>query len=170
MSQPLVLWLHVFRLFTSKWSKTWCNPKSHFFFQSSICHTDVIQGSTTFVTGFLPSPNAPPCFLPTETFPIAQRVKNPPATQETQETGVRSLGQEDPLEKEMATYSSTLAWKTPWVEEPGRLQSRRVVKSQTWLNMQARQRKVEGCWPPARVAQMWVEIGIQGASVWGSCH
>ena len=37
--------------------------------------------------------------------------------------GIRSLGQEDPLEKEMATHSSTLAWKIPWVEERGRLQS-----------------------------------------------
>ena len=47
-------------------------------------------------------------------------VKNLPAMQETQ---VQSLGQEDPLEKEMATHSSILAWKTPWTEEPGRLQS-----------------------------------------------
>ena len=39
------------------------------------------------------------------------------------ETWVRSLGQEDPLEKEMATHSSTLAWKIPWTEEHGRLQS-----------------------------------------------
>ena len=39
-----------------------------------------------------------------------------------QETGVRSLGQEDPLEKEMATHSSTLAWKIPWTEDPDRLQ------------------------------------------------
>ena len=38
-------------------------------------------------------------------------------------TWVRSLGQEDPLEKEMATHSSTIAWKTPWTEKPGRLQS-----------------------------------------------
>ena len=37
------------------------------------------------------------------------------------ETGVQSLGQEDPLEKEMATHSSTLAWKIPWMEEPGGL-------------------------------------------------
>ena len=41
----------------------------------------------------------------------------------TQETWVRSLGWEDPLEKEMVTHSSTLAWKIPWMEEPGRLQS-----------------------------------------------
>ena len=39
------------------------------------------------------------------------------------ETGARSLGEEDPLEKEMATYSSTLVWEIPWTGEPGRLQS-----------------------------------------------
>ena len=50
----------------------------------------------------------------------AQTVKNLPAVQETQ---VRSLDWEDPLEKEMAIYSSILAWKIPWMEEPGRLQS-----------------------------------------------
>ena len=43
--------------------------------------------------------------------------------QETQETPVQSLGWEDPLEEGTATYSSTLAWKIPWTEEPGRLQS-----------------------------------------------
>ena len=47
--------------------------------------------------------------------------KNLPATQENQ---VRSLGQEDSLEKEMATHSSILAWKLPWTEEPGELRSR----------------------------------------------
>ena len=51
---------------------------------------------------------------------MAQRVKRLPAMQET---WVRSLGQEDLLEKEMATHSSTLAWKIPWMEKPGRLQS-----------------------------------------------
>ena len=55
-----------------------------------------------------------------ETPLVAHRVKRPPAMREAQ---VRSLGQEDPLEKEMATHSSTLAWKIPWMEEPGRLQS-----------------------------------------------
>ena len=43
--------------------------------------------------------------------------------QETQEMWVRSLDREDPLEQEMATHSSTLAWKIPWMEEPGRLES-----------------------------------------------
>ena len=50
-------------------------------------------------------------------------LKIPPAMQEPQELPVRSLGWEDPLEKEMATYSSVLAWKIPWTEEPGGLQS-----------------------------------------------
>ena len=53
-------------------------------------------------------------------FLVAQTVKRLPTMQETQ---VQSLGQEDPLEKEMATHSSILAWKIPWMEEPGRLQS-----------------------------------------------
>ena len=52
--------------------------------------------------------------------PVAQMVKNLPAMQEIQ---VRSLGQEDPLEKEMAIHSSVLAWKIPWTEESGGLQS-----------------------------------------------
>ena len=51
---------------------------------------------------------------------ITQMVKHLPTMQET---WVPSLDQEDPLEKEMATYSSTLAWKIPWMEEPGSLQS-----------------------------------------------
>ena len=50
---------------------------------------------------------------------VAQLVKNPPAMQETQ---VRSLDREDPLEKETVTVSSNLAWKIPWTEETGRLQ------------------------------------------------
>ena len=49
-------------------------------------------------------------------------VKNPPM-QETQESRVQSLGYEDPLEEEMATHSSILAWKIPWTEEAGGLQS-----------------------------------------------
>ena len=51
---------------------------------------------------------------------VAQTVKRLPTMQETR---VRSLGQEDPLEKEMAAHSSILAWRIPWMEEPGRLQS-----------------------------------------------
>ena len=51
---------------------------------------------------------------------VAQSVKNLPAMQET---WVRSLGWEDPLEKEMAIHSNILAWKIPWTEEPGGLQS-----------------------------------------------
>ena len=51
---------------------------------------------------------------------MAQTVERLPTMQETQ---VQSLGWEDPLEKEMATHSSTLAWKIPWTDEPARLQS-----------------------------------------------
>jgi len=51
---------------------------------------------------------------------MAQSVKSLPAMQET---WVQSLGWEDPLEKEMATHSSILGWRTPWTEEPGGLQS-----------------------------------------------
>ena len=51
---------------------------------------------------------------------VAQRLKRLPGMQET---WVRSLGQEDPLEKEIATHSSILAWRIPWIEEPGGLQS-----------------------------------------------
>ena len=59
---------------------------------------------------------------------IAQSVKNLPAMQETQ---VRFLGREDPLEKEMVIHSSILAWKIPWTEEPGRLQPMGLHESDT---------------------------------------
>ena len=57
-------------------------------------------------------------------FQASQRVlvlKNLPAMQETQETGVQSLGREDPLEDGMTTHSNILAWRIPWAEEPGGL-------------------------------------------------
>ena len=57
---------------------------------------------------------------------MAQVVKNPPAVQET---WVRFLGQEDPQEKGMATHSSILAWRIPWTEEPGGLQSMGLHKA-----------------------------------------
>ena len=62
---------------------------------------------------------------------MAQRVKNPPAMQEIEETWFQSLDREDPLEKKMATHSSILAWEIPWTKEPG------VAKSQTQLTSQA---------------------------------
>ena len=55
--------------------------------------------------------------------PSGSVIKNPPAMQKMQETLVQSLGGEDPLEEEMATHSSILAWKMSWVEEPDGLQS-----------------------------------------------
>ena len=59
---------------------------------------------------------------------MALSVKNLPAMQET---WVQFLGQEDPLEKEMATHSSVLAWAILWTEEPGRLQSVELLESDT---------------------------------------
>ena len=56
---------------------------------------------------------------------MAQMVKNLPAMQETQ---VQSLDWEDPLEKETATHSTTLAWRIPWAKEPGGLQSMRLQR------------------------------------------
>ena len=52
-------------------------------------------------------------------FPGGSVAKNPPAVQETQETQVRSLSREDPLEEGMTAHSSILAWRIPWTEEPG---------------------------------------------------
>ena len=66
-----------------------------------------------------------------EGFPHGSVVKNPPAMQKTL---VRSLGWEDPLEKEMVTHSSNLAWEIPWMETPGRLQSVGLQKSRTQLS------------------------------------
>ena len=59
---------------------------------------------------------------------VSQMVKNLPAMQETQ---VQFLGQEDPLEKGMATYSRILAWKIAWIEEPWQATVHRVMMSQT---------------------------------------
>ena len=62
---------------------------------------------------------------------MAQRLKRLPGMWKTR---VRSLGRENPLEKEMATHSSTLAWRIPWKEEPGRLLVHGVAKSWTRLS------------------------------------
>ena len=59
---------------------------------------------------------------------MSQQIKNPPAMHEPR---VASLGWEDPLEEGMATHSSILAWRIPWTEEPGRLWSMGLQKSQT---------------------------------------
>ena len=67
---------------------------------------------------------------------MALEVKNPPASS----GDVQSLGGEDPLEEGMAVYSSVLAWRIPWTEEPGRLQSMGVTKSQAELKRLVRPR------------------------------
>ena len=63
-------------------------------------------------------------------FLMAQAINNPPSMQETQGTQVQSLSREDPLEEKTATHSSILAWKIPWTEEPGGLQSRGLDKTE----------------------------------------
>ena len=70
-----------------------------------------------------PPLNFVPLFVGFVDLPGGSAVKNLPAMQETQEMWVQSLGWEDPLEEEMATHSSILAWKIPWTEEPDGLQS-----------------------------------------------
>ena len=69
--------------------------------------------------------HAPRLFCPASALflPDGSMAKNLPVTQETQESWVQSPGQEDPLEEEMATHSSILAWRIPWTEKPSRLQS-----------------------------------------------
>ena len=76
---------------------------------------NIIPKCILWVTGLVPF------WVLRHSFPlVAQRLKRLPARWET---WVQSLGQEDPLEKEIATHSSILAWRIPWMEEPGRLQS-----------------------------------------------
>ena len=67
-------------------------------------------------------------------FPSGSKEKYLPAMQETQEMLVQTLGQEHPVEEEMATHSSIPAWKIPWTEEPGELQSMGSQKSRTRLS------------------------------------
>ena len=86
-------------------------------------------------------------------FPGGSGVKNPPAMQEMQ---VWSPGQEDPLEKEMATHSSILAWETPWTEEPGEQQFL-GSQSRTWLSNWANQQiKREAHWCNQTYTVLWV--------------
>ena len=86
------------------WSQDWKHHALRFWFHSKEA------SRLKLVLGFIDS-----------VMMMAQQIKNPPTQQETQETWVQSLGQEDPLEEEMATHSRILTWKIPWTEEPGRL-------------------------------------------------
>ena len=70
---------------------------------------------------------------------MAQWVKNLPAMQESQETWVQPLGQDDSLEEGMETHSSILAWRIPWTEKPGRLKSKGSQRAgHGWVTKQAR--------------------------------
>ena len=88
---------------------------NHFMAQDKPFGAKLIPKCILWVRGLVPF------WVLRHSFPlVAQRLKRLPARWET---WVQSLGQEDPLEKEIATHSSILAWRIPWMEEPGRLQS-----------------------------------------------
>ena len=76
---------------------------------------------------------------------MSQQIKNLPAMQETQEMRVRSLGQEDPLEEEMATRSSILAWEIPWTEDPGGLQPMGSQELDVGTHMWGREGREKKC-------------------------
>ena len=104
---PKSSWVHI----RSKYPFSKAPPGASLVVQCLRFHTSTAQVGTGLTNGELRG------------FPSDSAVKNPPVRQELQETRVRSLGQEDPLEEGMATHSSILAWEIPWTEEPGGLQS-----------------------------------------------
>ena len=104
---------HVSFRCTAQWfSYTYIHTLCQYIFPCSLTYYKVLSIILHVIVG--------PCCLSVLYIVEAQLVKNLPAMQET---WVWSLGREDILEKEMATYSSTLAWRMPWTEEPCRLQS-----------------------------------------------
>ena len=85
---------------------------------------------------------------------MALVVKNLPANTGELESHIQSLGWEDPLEKEMATHSSILAWKIPWTEEPGGLQSMGFSRQEYWSGLpfsSQRDLPIPGIEPPSPV-------------------
>ena len=120
-----------FSTHTHSISETRCVGFSHTN-QTSAC--PVIQLSSDTILGVKSTvQQVGPYFRYKSTSLVAQTVKH---LSTMRETGVRSLGWEDPLEKEMAIHSRTTAWKIPWTEEPGRLQSMGRKESDTteWLH------------------------------------
>ena len=115
-------WAAVFGVTQSQTRLKWLNKQASKILMFYRFTTMVLQGLNFFNWGVL-------IFLVCFHSLMAQTIKNLPTFQETQ---IRSLGREDPLEKGMATYSSILAWRIPWTEEPGGLWSIGSQKSQTW--------------------------------------
>ena len=100
---------------------------------------------------------------------VAQVVKNMPAMQEMEETRVWSLGQEDPLEKEMATHSNIFAWRIPWTEETGELQlmgSQRVGHNWETKHAQSSYRLVFSCNSLLRGLEELQNEGKNGTEIW----
>ena len=101
---------------------------------------------------------------------VAQLVKNLPVMKETQ---IQSLGQEDPLEKETADYSSILAWRIPWTEMPGRLQSMgsdTTVQLHHYMNLDLALLiiKVQKKWDRFTVEVMQIFSDVQVNVIWMS--
>ena len=104
-------------------------------------------------------------------FPGGSAIKNPPAVQEPQEIWAQSLGQEDPLEKGMATHSSILAWRIPWTEDARGLQS--IVSQRVghdWINSMHTQTECREQAFRDRKG-FWKRKGmLQGQSLWAQEH
>ena len=87
-----------------------------------------------------------------------------------QEMRVRSLGWDDPLEEEMATHSSILAWRIPWTEEPGRLQSMGSQRVKMWLSNWAHMSMVniteQGIWEVNSAPTPKADLGLQDREYW----
>ena len=139
--QPL--WRTVWRLLRKLRTSTWsCNPTPGYIsrqnyskrYMHPCVHSSAVHNSQDMETIWCPSTDEwiKMWYIYTGTSLMAQSVKNLPTMQET---WVRSLGQEDSLENGTATHSSILAWRIPWTEEPGRLQSMGSQKVRhNWAN------------------------------------
>ena len=107
-----------------QWNKRCCRCSYHIGNYESFKSSARNRGQRTVsILYFLTASYLIFCASVSLAFQVTQWVKNPPAMQETQEMWVQSWGWEDPLENGMASHSSLLAWRTPWTEEPGGLQS-----------------------------------------------
>ena len=99
-------------------------------------------------------------------FPDGSVVKNLPAMQKMQ---VQSLGQEDPLKKEMVNHSGILAWKIPWMRSLGVSTVHRVANSQTWLSAYTRKWSLQTSTLQMLDSHMWLKASILGSTALESC-
>ena len=149
-------------------------PKGHIYLQNDAAKVLICAQTLTYQLLCLPSPGSGVTlfifFLALRgAFLVAKLKKN---LLVMQETWVWSLGQEDPLEKGMATHSSILAWRSPWTEEPGGLQFMESQKSQTRLSDQHFQRILRRCVYVCVFYSVWGHFGKPDPShpiSWSPC-